>query len=164
MRKARKSHSPTPWIRVGPSPVHGLGAFAERGLPAGALLGVYTGRRYAPGQVAGPGWDRQLTYLFQLSNGEMIDGAEGGNATRHLNHSCEPNCEASEEHDRRGRPVPVFRTLRAVAAGEELFIDYSLGCDDGSLPSDYPCRCGAANCRGTLLAGPEDEAPGRIAA
>jgi len=38
-----------------------------------------------------------------------------------------------------------------VAAGDELFIDYGLTADDGSSPSDYPCHCGAENCRGTML-------------
>jgi SET domain-containing protein len=153
MHKAKKAHiSATPFIRVSASGIHGLGAFATRDLPADVLLGLYEGRRYTPEQIAAKEWDQQLTYLFQLSNEEMIDGAKGGNATRHLNHSCEPNCEASEEYDDNGRLVLSFRTLVPVSAGDELFIDYGLTADDGSLPSEYPCRCGAARCRGTLLA------------
>ncbi|MEJ8823845.1 SET domain-containing protein-lysine N-methyltransferase [Variovorax humicola] len=144
--------SATPCIRVSPSGVHGLGAFATRSLPAFALLGLYEGRRYTPAQVAAKQWNDQLTYLFTLSNEETIDGAKGGNATRHLNHSCEPNCEAVEEYDDAGKLVLKFQTLRAVEAGDELFIDYCLTADDGSGPEDYPCRCGATNCRGTMLA------------
>lgn len=146
------SASSTPCLRVSPSGVHGLGAFATRPLPAFALLGLYEGRRYSPEQVAARTWNDQLTYLFLLSNDEMIDGAKGGNATRHLNHSCEPNCEAVEEYDESGRLELKFQTLVPVEAGEELFIDYGLTADDGSVAADYPCRCGAPSCRGTMLA------------
>jgi uncharacterized protein len=157
MPMSKHDPSATPLIRVSPSGVHGLGAFATRPLPAFALLGLYEGRRYTPAQVAAKTWNDQLTYLFTLSNDETIDGAKGGNATRHLNHSCDPNCEAVEEYDDAGRLVLKFQTLQAVEAGEELFIDYCLTADDGSGPEDYPCRCGAANCRGTMLAPVEPE-------
>jgi SET domain-containing protein len=159
--KKRKPSSPTsssatPCIRVSQSGVHGLGAFATRDLPAEAFLGLYEGRRYTPAQIAAKDWNDQLTYLFKLSNDETIDGAKGGNATRHLNHSCDPNCEAVEDYDEGGELVLKFQTLVAIDAGDELFIDYGLTADDGSLASDYVCHCGAASCRGTMLAPPED--------
>ena len=152
MNAPRKTASSTPCLRVSPSGIHGLGAFATRPLEPLAWLGNYEGRRYTQAEVAARSWNDQLTYLFLLSNDEMIDGAKGGNATRHLNHSCEPNCEAVEEYDDAGRLELKFRTLVAVEAGEELFIDYGLTADDDSPPEAYPCHCGAARCRGTLLA------------
>ncbi|MDM0014464.1 SET domain-containing protein [Variovorax sp. J22P168] len=161
----KRNANDTPLLRVSTSGIHGLGAFATRDLPAGVLLGLYEGRRYTADQVAARTWDNQLTYLFMLSNGETIDGGKGGNATRHLNHSCDPNCEAVEEYDDAGRLDLRFQTLVPVAAGEELFIDYGLTADDGSPASDYPCRCGAATCRGTMLdTEPREEAqPGLVA-
>lgn len=144
--------SPTPLLRVSASGVHGLGAYATRPLPAGAFLGLYEGRRYTPAQIAAKTWDDSLTYLFKLSNDETIDGAKGGNATRHLNHSCEPNCEAVEDYDDAGRLVLKFHTLVDVDAGEELFIDYGLVADDDASPEAYVCHCGAPSCRGTMLA------------
>lgn len=159
MKSHRKLTSSTPFIRVGPSGVHGLGAFATRDLPPEAFLGLYEGRRYSKAEIATKVWDNQLTYLFKLTNEETIDGAKGGNGTRHLNHSCEPNCEAVEEYDDSGELVLKFQTLVAVDAGDELFIDYSLTADDGSSPSKYPCHCGAPGCRGTMLASPDDDAP-----
>jgi SET domain-containing protein len=154
-RHKQPTTSSTPFIRVGPSGVHGLGAFATRDLPAEAFLGLYEGRRYTKQEIATKVWDDQLTYLFTLSNHETIDGAKGGNGTRHLNHACEPNCEAVEEYDEAGELVLKFQTLVAVDAGDELFIDYSLTADDGSPPSKYPCHCGSPNCRGTMLAPPD---------
>ena len=160
MPKSRSATSSTPHLRVSASGVHGLGAYATRALPAGAFLGLYEGRRYTPEQIAAKTWNDQLTYLFMLSNDETIDGGKGGNATRHLNHSCDPNCEAVEAYDDKDRMVLRFQTLRAVRSGEELFIDYSLTCDEGCGPEDFPCHCGAANCRGTMLAPPEPASTG----
>jgi len=152
MKTRKPLTSSTPFIRVSDSGVHGLGAFATRALPAQSVLGLYEGRRYTPSQIATKAWNDQLTYLFRLSNDETIDGAKGGNATRHLNHSCDPNCEAVEVYDETGELVLQFQTLVAVEAGDELFIDYSLTAEEGSPASDYRCHCGAASCRGTMLA------------
>ncbi|SEB24500.1 SET domain-containing protein [Variovorax sp. YR216] len=150
--------SSTPFVRVGASGVHGLGAFATCSLPTGAVLGLYEGRRYSPAEVAALDWDNQLTYLFSLTNDEMIDGAKGGNATRHFNHACDPNCEAIEEYDEAGELIVKFVTLVPIEPGEELFIDYNLTADDDARASDYPCHCGSDSCRGTMLV---TEAEGR---
>ncbi|MGJ7579383.1 SET domain-containing protein [Variovorax sp. RHLX14] len=151
-KKSRDPLSSTPFLRIADSAVHGLGAYANRDLPADTFLGLYEGRRYTAEQVAAKDWNNQLTYLFTLSSGETIDGAKGGNGTRHLNHSCAPNCEAVEEYDASGKLLLRFQTLVAVEAGDELFIDYCLTADDGSPASDYPCHCGSPDCRGTMLA------------
>jgi hypothetical protein len=73
----------------------------------------------------------------------------GGNSSRWINHSCDPNCEADEDNDR------IFiKAIRNIAAGEELNYDYGLIIDEPytkKLKAEYPCWCGSANCRGTLL-------------
>ena len=144
--------SPTPLLRVAPSGVHGVGAFAAQDIPAGTPLGLYAGRRFSPEQLADADWNDRVTYLFGLSDGDTIDGAKGGNATRHINHSCLPNCEAVEEHGRRGRLVLKIYSLIPVQAGDELFLDYGLVIDPGDTPSTYRCFCGSAGCRGTMVA------------
>lgn len=140
---------PAPAIEVRRSGIHGLGVFATRPLRRGATVGAYAGRRYAPGEAGD--WDNALTYVFALSDGGLIDGREGGNATRHLNHSCAPNCIAYEVAGADGTPAIVFEALRDIAAGEELFIDYALDVGDDD-PADFACRCGAERCRGTMAA------------
>lgn len=137
-------------VEVRQSGVHGHGVFAARALRARQKIGTYTGRRYAPDE-AHASWDDQLTYLFGLSDGSMIDGAQGGNATRHINHACEPNVEATEEFDDAGRLVVIIRTTRRIRRGEELFLDYALDVGEED-PTEYPCRCGTPRCRGTLAA------------
>jgi SET domain-containing protein len=144
--------SPTPTLHIAPSGIHGLGAFVTTDLPAGALLGTYDGRRFTPEQLLERDWDHQVTYLFSMSNGNTIDGGRGGNATRHINHSCLPNCEAAEEFGARGRLVVRIYTLVPLRAGEEAFLDYGLIIDEADSPADYPCCCGAPGCRGTMVA------------
>ena len=78
----------------------------------------------------------------------VIDAKVGGNSSRWINHSCDPNCEADEEEGR------VFiKALRNIKAGEELNYDYGLIIDERYTPklNRIPC-VGAKACRGTLLA------------
>lgn len=138
-------------IELRHSPVHGLGAFATRSMPPGHLVGVYEGRRYDPNSESSGHHGVELVYVFGLSDGTLIDGADGGNATRHINHSCEPNCQACEEDGDDGELRIVIRTKRRIRAGEELFIDYRLDVGD-SDPADFPCHCGSPRCRGTMAA------------
>ena len=151
MQSSKNIASALAHVEVRHSSVHGHGVFAARELPPGTLVGVYAGRRYAAHEACAM-WDDGLTYLFGLSDGTLIDGAQGGNATRHLNHACEPNCEAIEEYAEDGQLIVRIETITAVCADEELFLDYALDIDEGDHPSDYPCRCGLARCRGTLVA------------
>jgi SET domain-containing protein len=136
-------------IEVRSSTVHGQGAFATRPLQRGRAIGHYGGRRYGPGEVGERDWDNGLTYVFGLSDGSIIDGSDGGNATRHLNHSCAPNCVAFEVDADDGTPQVVIEARRRIRVGEELFIDYALDIGDAD-PADFPCRCGAPQCRGTM--------------
>jgi hypothetical protein len=90
------------------------------------------------------------TFLFGLSDGRVIDGSRGGNSARWLNHACAPNCETIEDSGR------IFiHTLRAIDAGEELFIEYLLATDDpldDDVRAQYMCRCSASDCRRSMLA------------
>ena len=141
-------------ILVGPSPIHGQGAFAARDFDEGEQIGVYEGKRYSARQVSRRSWETGLTYVFGLSDGSVIDAAIGGNPTKHLNHSCVPNCEAHEEIDPQGKAHIVFYALRQIRRGEELFLDYSLVVDETDEPDAFGCSCGTSQCRGTMLAAP----------
>jgi hypothetical protein len=55
-----------------------------------------------------------------------------------LNHCCEPNAGMS------GQLALV--ALRDIAPGEEVCLDYAM--TDGSPYDEFPCACGAAQCRG----------------
>lgn len=135
------------------SPVHGNGVFALQPLKAGERILEYKGETVD--------WDAAIakhrreginghTFFFGLEDGRVIDGSQGGNSARWINHACAPNCEAIEE---RGR-VFIY-ALGRIHAGEELFIDYQLQTDEPvtkAVRVEYACRCGAAACRKSMLA------------
>ena len=141
---------PLPIVQVQPSSIHGLGAFATKDIGAGQKVATYAGKRYGR-HVARPEWDGAMTFLFLLSDGTLIDGAEGGNATRHINHACRPNVEAVEVRDRSNRLSVQVRATQRICAGAELLLDYALDVPD-SDPSEFPCKCGDEECRGSLAA------------
>jgi hypothetical protein len=93
--------------------------------------------------------DPNHTFYFHVDEKHVIDAKHGGNSSRWINHSCDPSCEADEDECR------VFiKALRNIPAGEELSYDYGLIIDapyTKKLKAEYPCWCGARNCRGTLL-------------
>jgi hypothetical protein len=85
-----------------------------------------------------------------VNEDKVIDALHGGNSSRWINHSCNPNCEADEENDR-----IYIKALRNIKAGDELNYDYGLIIDEPYTPklkAEYPCWCGSVNCRKTLLA------------
>ncbi|MGF6471592.1 SET domain-containing protein [Paraburkholderia youngii] len=137
-------------ITVRRSPVHGMGLFALQPIAAGERVIEYKGeltswRRAAASQRSESGH----TFVFDLSDGRVIDGSHGGDSARFLNHACVPNCEAIETGDR------VFiHALAPIAPGDELFIDYGLSVD-GVITDDirahHTCRCRASGCRRTML-------------
>jgi hypothetical protein len=79
----------------------------------------------------------------------VVDANVGGNDARYINHACDPNLE----------PITIgdqvwLVALRDMAAGEELGYDYAIELDERhtvAAKRRFPCRCGGATCRGTLL-------------
>lgn len=136
--------------------MHGQGVFARKKIPAGTRIFEYAGKR-----ISGKEADRRTpsdpddpfhTFFFMLSSGKIIDGNDGGNDARWINHCCEPNCETEE--DESGKHVYVV-ALRDIARGEELSFDYGLvleGRKTAKVKAQYACLCGTPSCRGTMLA------------
>ncbi len=138
------------------SSIQGRGGFATRRIRKGARVAEYLGERISHDEgdrrYDDDTMQRHHTFLFVVNNKIVIDAGVDGNDARYINHSCDPNCEAVIEDKR------VFiDALRTIEPGEELFYDYAYERDDATLKgsaadAQYPCRCGAANCRGTILA------------
>ena len=146
------------WHRVKKSSLHGRGVFARRKIPAGTRIFEYEGKRITNEEAdalesADPD-NPYHTFFFMISAGMIIDGNQGGNDARWINHSCVPNCETEE--DENGERVFVL-AMRDIERGEELTFDYGLVIDEPltvELKAQYACLCGAPNCRGTMLALP----------
>jgi SET domain-containing protein len=137
--------------------IAGRGGFATRRIREGARIAEYVGERITTAEAdrryddeAMARADGHHTFLFVVDKRTVIDAVIGGNDSRFINHSCAPNCEAVIE-DRR-----VFiEAIRTIQPGEELFYDYAYDREPGqgaAAEKLYPCRCGALNCRGTILA------------
>jgi len=97
----------------------GLGLFATADIPAGKLLIEYTGNRIPTREAREIDKRRANKYLFEIDNRFTIDGSPRSNLARYVNHSCDPNTEAESN---RGRMM--FRTVRKIAEGEEITLDY----------------------------------------
>jgi SET domain-containing protein len=144
-----------PLFAVRRSRIHGCGGFALRPISKGRRIAEYTGERISHAE-AGRRYDdlpdSVPTYLFAVDRHVVVDASREGSDARYLNHACEPNCEAVVL----GRRI-FIETIAEVPAGAELTYDYNLYVDEGQTAdlSQLRCACGAARCRGTLLAAPE---------
>jgi hypothetical protein len=141
--------------RVRSSKVHGRGVFALRDIQPGEKIIQYKGREItwelAQERADASDAPHNHTFFFSLSNGNVIDGGDHGNVARYINHSCDPNCEAIEDDDGR---IFIY-SIHEIAAGEELNYSYPLiyeGRHTAAIKKAFECRCGAANCTGTMLA------------
>ena len=139
------------------SAIQGQGGFAIRPIRRGTRIIEYTGERITPAEADkrydDEGMGRHHTFLFSVDKSTVIDAAVNGNEARFINHSCAPNCEAIDERKR-----IYIEAIRDIAAGEELTYDYAYerdGTEDEEGERLYTCKCGAATCRGTILAPPK---------
>jgi SET domain-containing protein len=100
--------------------------FAIRTIRKGAKILEYRGARLsesaADAQPIRDPANPHHTFLFQLSDGTIIDGGTRGNSARWINHSCQPNCESVEYDD----GTLFIHARRTIHAGEELCYDYRI--------------------------------------
>jgi len=138
-------------LRVAKSSVPGAGrgVFAKAALRKGTRVAEYTGVVCNDKDY---NFEDEGDYavLFSVGRGKVIDPRKGnGSVARWLNHSCDPNCRATQEDGR------IFiETIKSVKAGDELFYNYDLRLGRRANTEDrrkYACRCGSPKCRGTML-------------
>lgn len=151
--KRKQVAEPQPFEIRG-SAIQGRGAFATRGIRKGERVAEYGGERIswkeADRRYDDTGMGRHHTFLFAVTSRTVIDGAVDGTDARFINHSCDPNCEAVDDHGR-----IYIDAIRSIAEGEELAYDYAYERDATHTPEDeslYVCHCGSPKCRGTILA------------
>ncbi|KAG7350663.1 SET methyltransferase domain containing protein [Nitzschia inconspicua] len=85
-------------------------------------------------------------YVMALSGGYYVDAREYANLARFINHSCDPNCKVSSINVK-GYIRNGIYSIRDIQPGEFLSYDYHFDTNQGDR---FVCRCGAANCRGTM--------------
>ena len=141
------------FIEVRRSDVHGLGVFAAKRIPKGTRIIEYVGERVSHDEA-----DRRYeekdandshTFLFIVDSKIVIDAGVDGNDARFFNHSCDPNCESTVEKRR-----VYIEAIRDIEPGAELTYDYQIHREDDdpdNIDEVFACRCGFAQCRGTML-------------
>ena len=151
MKSSRPPRAPL--FEVRHSSIHGYGVFAARRIRKGTSIIEYLGDRVSHAEAderyEDKSPDDNHTFLFTVDSKTVIDAGVDGNDARFINHACDPNCESTIEKRR------VFiRAIRTIQPGEELSYDYQIERDSDDAPNVdeiYACRCGAKQCRGSML-------------
>ena len=128
-----------PEVEVRRSPIEGLGLFAGRAFEVGERI-----RRVNVVREITPAAPLREDLGERQDHCDYPDGRVVllGSPDRHTNHSCDPSAWVLYEGE--GTWLVARRDLEP---GDEITVDYSLNVTGGS---SWPCRCGAARCRGTV--------------
>jgi SET domain-containing protein len=116
-------HASYPKLFVARSKIHGLGLFAGENIEWGRRLIEYHGQLISKKEARRRRrfYDSiGFTCLMEFGDGQAIDGIFGGNESRFINHSTQPNVGALREDESK----IVFYSLDDIARGEELTFDY----------------------------------------
>ena len=133
----------TELYEVKPSAIHGMGVFARADIPAETRILEYVGERISKKESLRRRKENNF-FVFVVTNKFDLDGAVDWNPARFINHSCAPNCEARMEDER----IWIY-AVRELRAGEELTFNYGYDLQDYE---EHPCRCGAPECLGFMVA------------
>jgi uncharacterized protein len=155
MRQSARHQKPL--FEVRHSRIHGYGVFALRRIRRGTTVIEYLGDRVSHDDANERYSDKDPkdghTFLFTVDAKTVIDAGVDGNEARFINHGCDPNCQTVNTNRR------IFiEALRTIQPGEELAYDYSIQRDDDDPPDVdvvFACRCGAKDCRGSMLEAPK---------
>jgi SET domain-containing protein len=122
------------------SAIHAAGCYTTTAIRKGAHVAEYTGHRLTKAEADTAYEASPITYLFGLGDGSVV--IDGHCLAMFINHSCDANCETSEEDGH-----IWIKAIRKIAPGEEITYDYCLydGGEDEAI-----CNCGAKKCRGTM--------------
>ena len=142
-----------PMIEVRHSLIHGFGVFALRKIRKGTTVIEYLGDRVSHGEADARYEDKDAsdshTFLFTVDAKTVIDAGVNGNEARFINHGCDPNCQSVTFRRR-----VYIEAIRTIQPGEELSYDYQIQRDSddaADVDAIFACRCGAPNCRGSML-------------
>jgi uncharacterized protein len=142
-----------PMFEVRNSRVHGRGVFALRKIRKGTTIIEYLGDVITNDEADTRYEDKDPrdnhTFLFTIDAKRVIDAGVNGNEARFINHGCDPNCQSTGLRKR-----IWIEAIRTIRPGEELNYDYQITRDKDDPPDAdkiFACRCGAENCRGSML-------------
>jgi len=148
-QKKKKKHE-LDGIHIGEA-AYGKGVFADRRFDKAEIVGHVHGN-----VIDDP--DHGSDYCIDLGEAKTLEPAA---PFRFLNHSCEPNsvlalCEVVDMDGNLIETQVIVETLRPIAPGEQITIDYAWPAS-GAIP----CGCGSKRCRGWIVSEDEIGAVGR---
>jgi hypothetical protein len=114
----------------------GSGLFTDRDISKDQLVIEYIGE-----QPSKPADGEDKPYLFQCGD-TLINGNKGGNNSKFLNHSCQPNLVSEVWQVKRKKRIVFFAT-QEIKKDTELTFSYN-------RKGTEECFCGATMCSGTL--------------
>ena len=120
-----------------------MGGFALCKIKKGTAIIEYVGEKITKAEAA-VRVAADNPFIFCLDDEFDVDGDMTWNPARFLNHSCEPNAEAEIFGDQ-----IWIMALRTIQPGEEITFNYSYDLENYE---EHPCRCGAAQCVGYMVA------------
>ena len=132
--------APVAGLSLRPSRIHGTGVFTIQAIARRQKLGILTGTVLRLPAARRDHQRRAVIQLVELSRRWALDCTRG-NAFRHLNHHCQPNCYLRIIR----RTVEVY-SRAAIADGSELTVNYGETQHHGGMA----CRCGAPRCRSSI--------------
>ena len=128
-------------VDVALSSIDGQGAFAAEAIPPRLKIGEIRGESISVADARIRATRSERIMIVELSSRRAIDFSKSADPMRYTNHSCQPNARLCI---RQGRVE--FYALRAIAAGEEITVNYGETHHEGKLA----CHCGAPGCAGRL--------------
>ncbi|RQP25823.1 SET domain-containing protein [Piscinibacter terrae] len=128
-------------VAVKPSAIDGHGAFAAERIPARRKIGEIRGQSMSveDARIRATRYERIM--IVEVSERRAIDFAKSTDPLRFVNHCCAPNARLCIRQRR-----VEFHSLREIAPGEEITVDYGHSHHEGKLV----CQCGAPTCKGRL--------------
>ncbi len=136
-----------PRLLVRKSKIDNFGIFSTTEILPNTYLIEYTGEKITNLEAERRELENEkkgATYIFCLDDNYSIDAAVGGNDSKYLNHSCDPNCKIVRKMGK----ILVY-SKRLIKPSEELTIDYSFDKDS----KKEICKCGSENCRSFMNEG-----------
>ena len=126
----------SPKLEARGSHLHGTGLYLRAGavLQPAEILTVAGGRIY-PGDYEHP-----RDHAFSAAPGFLMAPLSDADIDYTMNHSCEPNCGMAGS--------VAWCAMRRLVGPLELTYDYCMG--EAWADWSFPCRCGAAACRGRV--------------
>ena len=151
-RKYKKTPNRDEHLEVLQSSIHGLGLFTNVEFLPGNLVVEYIGevvrnkvadRREKEYEAKGIG--QGSCYMFRLDEDYIVDATVKGGKARFINHSCQPNCEATVCEINGDKHILLF-AKRRIFKFEEITYDYHFEVETDKIS----CTCGSKDCQGKL--------------